>query len=53
MDVKTTFLNGEVEEVVYIEHPKGFLIHGKESHVCNLKKPLYVLKKYLDIGMPE
>jgi hypothetical protein len=34
MDVKTVFLNGEVEQEVYIEQPEGFMIHGKESHVC-------------------
>jgi hypothetical protein len=44
MDMKTTFLNGEIEEEVYIEHPYGFLIHGKESHVCRLKKSLYGLE---------
>jgi hypothetical protein len=44
MDVKTTFLNGEIEEEVYIEQPDGFVIHGKESHVCRLKKALYGLK---------
>ena len=44
MDVKTTFLNNEVEDEVYIEHPKGFVTHGKESHVCKLKKSLYGLK---------
>jgi hypothetical protein len=38
MDVKTTFLNGEIEEEVYIEQPDGFVIHEKESHVCRLKK---------------
>jgi hypothetical protein len=27
MDVKTIFLNGEIEEEVYIEQPKGFMIH--------------------------
>ena len=45
MDVKTTFLNGEIEEEVYIEQPDGFMIHEKESHVCKLKKALYGLKQ--------
>jgi hypothetical protein len=45
MDVKTTFLNGEIEEEVYIEQPDGFVIHEKESHVCRLKKSLYGLKQ--------
>jgi hypothetical protein len=30
---------------VYIEKPQGFVIHGKDSHVCRLKKALYGLKK--------
>jgi hypothetical protein len=47
MDVKTAFLNGEVEQEVYIEQSKGFVIHGKESHVCKLKKALYGLKQAL------
>jgi hypothetical protein len=34
MDVKTTFLNGQVEEEVYLEQPYGFVVHKKESHVC-------------------
>ena len=45
MDVKTAFLNGIIEEEVYIEQPKGFMIHEKESHVCRLKKTLYGLKQ--------
>jgi hypothetical protein len=45
MDVKTTFLNGEIEEEVYIEQPDGFVIHEKEAHVCRLKKALYGLKQ--------
>jgi hypothetical protein len=45
MDVKTTFLNTIIEEEVYIEQPHGFDIHGRESHVCGLKKALYELKQ--------
>ena len=45
MDVNTSFLNGEIEEKAYIEQPKFFVIHGKESHVCKLKKFLYGLKQ--------
>ena len=44
MDVKTTFLNGDIEEEFYIEQPDGFVIHEKESHVCKLKKDMYGLK---------
>jgi hypothetical protein len=45
MDIKTAFLNGEVEQEVYIEQPEGFVIHDKRSHVCKLKKALYGLKQ--------
>jgi hypothetical protein len=45
MDVKTTFLNREIEEEVYIEQPDGFVIHEKESHVCRLKMALYGIKQ--------
>jgi hypothetical protein len=45
MDVKETFLNSEIEEEVYIEQPKGFVIHNEKYHVCRLKKDLYGLKK--------
>eukprot|EP00253_Pinus_taeda_P034044 PITA_34044 len=45
MDVKTTFLNGVIEEEVYIEQPEGFETHEKKSHVCRLKKALYRLKQ--------
>ena len=44
MDVKTAFLNGIIQEEVYVEQPQGFEIHGRESHVCRLKKALYALK---------
>jgi hypothetical protein len=45
MNAKTTFLNGKIEEEVYIKQPDGFMIHGKESHVCRLNKALYGLKQ--------
>jgi hypothetical protein len=45
MDVKTTFLNGEIEEEVYIEYVDSFVIHKKESHVCRLNKAMYELKQ--------
>jgi hypothetical protein len=45
MDVKTTFLNGVIEEEVYIDKPQGFVIYGKESHICRLKNFLYKLKQ--------
>jgi hypothetical protein len=45
MDVKTTFLNGVIEEEVYIEQPQGFEVEDRKTHVCRLKKALYGLKQ--------
>ena len=42
---KIAFLNGVVEEEVYVEQPLGFETHERESHVCRLKKSLYSLKQ--------
>ena len=44
MDVKTTFLNGLIEEEVYIEKLQGFDTENQEAYVCRLKKALYGLK---------
>jgi hypothetical protein len=41
MDIKTTFLNGEIKEEVCVEQPLGFETHDRETHVCRLKKALY------------
>ena len=45
MNVKMTFLNGIIEEEVYIEQPEGFITHDKKLYVCKLKKALYGLKQ--------
>jgi hypothetical protein len=45
MDVKTTFLNGKIEQEVFVEQPDGFVLHNKGTHVCKLRKALYGLKK--------
>jgi hypothetical protein len=45
MDVKSTFLNGELEEEFYIEQPEVFQLLENTDYVCKLKKVLYGLKK--------
>jgi len=40
MDVKTVFLNGDLEENVYMDQPMGFSVEGKEHMVCKLKKSI-------------
>jgi hypothetical protein len=45
LDVKTTFLHGDLEEEIYMQQPQGYEVKGKENLVCRLKKSLYGLKK--------
>ena len=44
IDVKTTFLNGDFEEEVYMKQPEGFITNGNDHIVCKLKKSIYGLK---------
>ncbi|KAH9650850.1 Integrase catalytic domain-containing protein [Citrus sinensis] len=46
LDVKTTFLHGDLEEEIYMTQPCGFKVAGKENHVCRLIKYLYGLKQW-------
>jgi hypothetical protein len=43
MDIKSVFLNGDLQEEVHIEQPTGFIIASKEHKVLKLKKALYGL----------
>ncbi|GJV42668.1 zinc finger, CCHC-type containing protein [Tanacetum coccineum] len=45
MDVKTAFLNGDLDVEIYMKQPEGFVMPGHESKVCKLKKSLYGLKQ--------
>ena len=45
LDVKSAFLNGFLEEDIFVEQPEGFLIPGAEDKVYKLKKALYGLKQ--------
>ena len=45
MDVVTAFLNGTLEENIYMQQPAGYIQPGKEKLVCKLKKSIYGLKQ--------
>jgi len=47
MDIKTTFLHGELEEKIYMKQPEGYIQEGKENKVCLLNKSLYEFKQSL------
>ena len=45
LDVKTTFLHGDLDEEIFMEQQEGFKVKGKKNMVCKLKKSLYRLKQ--------
>ncbi|GJR73960.1 zinc finger, CCHC-type containing protein [Tanacetum coccineum] len=45
MDVNTSFLNGDLDEKMYMKQPEGFVLPGNEHKVCKLVKSLYGLKQ--------
>ena len=45
VDVTTAFLNGTLEEEVFMKQPEGFVVPGSEELVCRLKKSIYGLKQ--------
>src|SRR5229473_1519491 len=45
MDVKLAFLNGVLNEEIYMEQPQGFIAAEQENKVCQLKRALYGLKQ--------
>ena len=42
MDVKTVFLNGDLEEQIYMDQPQGFVQPVHENKVCKLTKSFMV-----------
>ena len=47
LDVKTTFLHGDLEEDIYMWQPQGYEFKGKDNLVCGLNTSLYGLKQGL------
>jgi hypothetical protein len=45
MDMKSTFLNGELIDKVYMVQLNNYEVNGKENLICKLKKAIYGLKQ--------
>jgi len=46
LDVKTIFLHSELEKMIYMKQPKGFIQESQENKVCLLKEFFYELKQF-------
>ncbi|KAL0413067.1 UNVERIFIED_CONTAM: Retrovirus-related Pol polyprotein from transposon TNT 1-94 [Sesamum radiatum] len=44
MDVKTAFVNGFIEEQIFMDQLEGFIVAGEEQKVCRLQRSIYGLK---------
>ena len=49
MNVTTAFLNGELDEEIYMKQPEGFATKGQEDLVCKLNRSIYGLKQSLHV----
>ena len=49
MDVTAAFLNGDLQEEIYMKQPEGF--EGQKDLVCRLKRSLYGLNNHQNAGM--
>jgi len=45
MDVKTAFLNGYLDETIYMDQPEGYIVEGQQQKVCKLQRSIYGLKQ--------
>ena len=45
LDVKSAFLNGYIEEDIYVDQPKDFIKERKDNYVLKLRKALYSLRQ--------
>lgn len=46
MDVKTTFMYGDIDETIPMKQHRGYVGKGKEDYVCKLNRSLYGLKQF-------
>jgi Reverse transcriptase (RNA-dependent DNA polymerase) len=45
IDIKTAFLNGDLDKEIYMQQPEGFIAARQSGKVCRLRKALYRLKQ--------